>query len=94
MSRLSPWAGWAGGLLGWVLSDQAGSDLAQWNCTNAAPPLMLVPAGTVLSRRWRAALVLPAGGYALVVAGLLMIPRSALGLNGPVRVSFQHICRK
>jgi hypothetical protein len=64
VSRLSPWAGWAGGLLGWVLSDQAGSDLAQWNCTNAAPPLMLaigaggallaLAGGLVSFRVWRA----------------------------------------
>jgi hypothetical protein len=63
VSRLTPWAGWAGGLLGWVLSDQAGSDLAQWNCANAAPPLMLaigiggallvLAGGLVSFRLWR-----------------------------------------
>lgn len=42
MSRLAPWAGWVGGLLGWALSDQAGASLAQWDCTRAAPPGMLL----------------------------------------------------
>jgi hypothetical protein len=51
VSRLIPWAGWAGGALGWVLSDQAGSDLAQWDCTRAVPPLMLAigAAGALLA---------------------------------------------
>lgn len=51
MSRLTPWAGWIGGLLGWTLSDQAGSDLAQWDCTLAVPPGMLLIgiAGAVLA---------------------------------------------
>jgi len=41
VNRLAPWAGWIGGLLGWVVSDQAGSDLAQWDCTRAVPVTML-----------------------------------------------------
>ncbi|MDX3899231.1 MAG: hypothetical protein QHC40_01720 [Sphingobium sp.] len=42
MNRLTPWAGWIGGLLGWVLSDQTGSDLAQFDCTRAHPLVMLL----------------------------------------------------
>jgi len=57
VNRCTPWAGWIGGLLGWVLSDQAGSDLAQWNCANAAPPLMLA---------------IGVGGAVLAIAGGLL----------------------
>ena len=35
-----PWAGWIDGGLGWVLSDQIGSDLVQLNCAVADPILM------------------------------------------------------
>ena len=41
MTRLSAWAGWIGGLLGWVLSDQCGTSLAQADCTRADPPVMV-----------------------------------------------------
>jgi hypothetical protein len=41
MKALAPWAGWIGGILGWMLSDQFGSDLAQTDCTRADLPLML-----------------------------------------------------
>lgn len=41
MTRLRPWAGWIGAVAGWVLSDQAGSDLAQLDCASARPPVML-----------------------------------------------------
>lgn len=37
-----PWAGWIGGFLGWVLSDQGGTSLAQWDCTRAMPSVMLL----------------------------------------------------
>jgi len=43
MSRLLPWSGWIGGILGWVLSDQTGSSLAQLDCTRAQPlPMLLI----------------------------------------------------
>jgi hypothetical protein len=45
VSRLAPWAGWIGGLLGWVLSDQGGTSLAQWDCTRADLPMMLLIGG-------------------------------------------------
>jgi hypothetical protein len=63
MSKLAPWAGWILGILGWVLSDQIGSDLAQTDCTLADPPLMLligscgaalaILGGLVSARVWR-----------------------------------------
>jgi hypothetical protein len=37
VNRLAPWAGWIGGLLGWMLTQQAGSDWVQWDCRAAAP---------------------------------------------------------
>jgi hypothetical protein len=40
MSRLAPFAGWAGGLFGWFLSDQLGSSLVQDDCGRAEPLLM------------------------------------------------------
>jgi hypothetical protein len=40
MSRLAPFAGWAGGLLGWFLSDQLGTSLVQSHCGRADPLLM------------------------------------------------------
>ena len=59
-----PWAGWIGGGLGWMLSDQIGSDLVQTNCAAADPLLMALIgiAGAVLAigggllsfRHWRA----------------------------------------
>ncbi|MBS0505477.1 MAG: hypothetical protein JSS55_17105 [Proteobacteria bacterium] len=42
MTRLWSWAGWIGGILGWVLSDQTGSDLAQADCRLADPGVMLL----------------------------------------------------
>ena len=42
MKALAPWAGWIGGIAGWMASDQIGSDLAQQNCARADPPVMLV----------------------------------------------------
>lgn len=43
MRRLLPWAGWIGGILGWMVSDQTGSDLAQLDCTRAQPlPMLLI----------------------------------------------------
>jgi hypothetical protein len=42
MRRLLPWAGWIGGVLGWVLSDQIGSDLTQADCSRAQPLVMLL----------------------------------------------------
>ena len=63
MNRLLPWSGWIGGLLGWLLSDQLGSDLAQWNCGRADPPTMIaigiggavlsLAGGLVALRYWR-----------------------------------------
>lgn len=40
MRRLLPWAGWIGGIAGWMFSDQTGSDLAQLDCTRADPLTM------------------------------------------------------
>jgi tetrahydromethanopterin S-methyltransferase subunit D len=37
-----PWAGWIGGLLGWFVSDQGGTSLAQWDCRRAVPSVMLL----------------------------------------------------
>jgi hypothetical protein len=58
-----PWAGWVAGGLGWAISDQVGSDLAQANCAAADPLLMVTIAaigaaialagGLVSLRHWR-----------------------------------------
>lgn len=63
MSRLLPWSGWIGGILGWVLSNQTGSSLVQLDCTRAQPlPMLLIGlagaalaiAGALISIRvWR-----------------------------------------
>jgi hypothetical protein len=37
-----PWAGWIGGLAGWLVTHQLGSDFVQTSCNRAAPPLMLL----------------------------------------------------
>lgn len=42
MRRLAPWAGWIGGLLGWLISDQVGTTLAQADCSKADLPVMLL----------------------------------------------------
>jgi hypothetical protein len=42
VSRLLPWAGWIGGIAGWVLSDQLGSYLVQFDCTRARIAVMLL----------------------------------------------------
>jgi hypothetical protein len=68
VNRFVPWAGWAGGALGWVLADQAGSDLAQWDCTRAVPPLMLAIGG---------------GGALLALAGGLVSYRLWRRFAGP-----------
>jgi hypothetical protein len=57
MSRLLPWSGWIAGLLGWMLSHQLGSDLAQLDCGRAEPVTMLL---------------IGASGAALAVAGGLL----------------------
>jgi hypothetical protein len=57
MSRLLPWSGWIAGLLGWMLSHQLGSDLAQLDCDRAEPLAMLL---------------IGASGAALAVAGGLL----------------------
>jgi hypothetical protein len=57
MNRLAPWAGWIGGLLGWMLSDQVGTSLAQADCTKADLPVM--------------ALIGAAGAAIVVVGGLI-----------------------
>ena len=48
--------------------------------------LLLVPDGHLPSRRWRPVLWLLAGGYGLVVAGLLLIPPRSFGPGGPAQV--------
>lgn len=35
MSGLRPWAAWIGGIAGWYLSQQLGSDLVQLDCRHA-----------------------------------------------------------
>ncbi len=42
MRRLLHWAGWVGGIAGWIFSDQTGSDLAQLDCTRAEPLTMVL----------------------------------------------------
>lgn len=41
MTRIRHWAGWIGGIAGWALSDQAGSELAQFDCVRAHPGVMI-----------------------------------------------------
>jgi hypothetical protein len=63
MSPLAPWAGWIAGILGWIASDQLGSDLVQLDCTRAdlAPMLAIgiigaavaILGGLVSLRAWR-----------------------------------------
>jgi hypothetical protein len=52
MTRVAPWAGWIGGLAGWITTHQLGSDFVQLTCSRASPGLMLllglVGAGVVL----------------------------------------------
>jgi hypothetical protein len=67
VNRLLPWSGWIGGLLGWVLSDQVGSDLAQWNCDRADPAAMIM---------------IGAAGAAIALAGGLLAIRCWRGLAG------------
>jgi hypothetical protein len=67
MKALAPWAGWLGGILGWVLSDQIGSDLAQADCTKADLPLMLLIAAV---------------GAAIAMLGALISLRAWRGLKG------------
>ena len=57
MSRLTPWSGWIGGLLGWLLSDQVGTSLAQADCTKADLPVMIAIGG--------------AGAAIVIVGGLI-----------------------
>jgi hypothetical protein len=42
MTRFAPWAGWVGGIVGWLATHQFGSDFVQLNCSRAASPLMLL----------------------------------------------------
>jgi hypothetical protein len=57
MSRLAPFAGWAGGTFGWFLSDQLGSSLANDDCVRADPVLMAL---------------IGLGGALIVLAGALV----------------------
>ena len=62
LTSVIPWAGWIGGFLGWALSDQVGSDLAQADCTKAHPLLMVaigligaaiaIGGGAIAFRHW------------------------------------------
>jgi hypothetical protein len=69
MRQLAPWAGWILGILGWVLSDQIGSDLAQTDCTLADPPLMLA---------------IGAGGAALAILGGLISAHVWRSMGGDI----------
>ena len=63
MKALAPWAGWILGIVGWMMTHQTGSDLAQTDCTKAHLPLMLaigvagaslaLVGGLVSLRLWR-----------------------------------------
>jgi hypothetical protein len=51
VSRLAPWLGWIGGIAGWFVSQQLGSNLAQLDCdaANLVPMLLLGVLGLVLA---------------------------------------------
>ena len=64
MSRVAPWAGWIGGIVGWFVSQQLGANFVQLDCdaANLAPMLLVgllgaafaVGGGIVsLTVRWR-----------------------------------------
>ena len=57
MNRIAPFAGWAGGILGWFLSDQLGSSLVNDDCGSAEPLLMAL---------------IGLGGAMIVLAGALV----------------------
>jgi hypothetical protein len=42
MNRLVPWAAWIGGILGWAVSHQLGSDLVQLKCAHSGWPAVLL----------------------------------------------------
>jgi hypothetical protein len=67
MKALAPWAGWIGGILGWMFTHQTGSDLTQTDCTKADLPVMLAIAFI---------------GAALVILGALVSLRVWRGLAG------------
>jgi hypothetical protein len=46
VTRLKPWAGWVGGLFGWLISDLIGTSLAQANCAKAELPVMVAIGAT------------------------------------------------
>ena len=51
MSALRPWAAWIGGIAGWFVTQQLGSQITQLDCQRAGPWAMLLvgAAGTVLA---------------------------------------------
>jgi hypothetical protein len=63
MTRLAPWAGWIGGIAGWLVSQQGGSTLSQLDCRAANPGVILaigvvgavlaVGGGLLSWRTWR-----------------------------------------
>jgi Na+/proline symporter len=71
MTRLTPWAGWIGGLLGWVASDQVGTSFAQADCTKADLPVMIAIGAT--------------GAAIVIVGGLISLSawRNAGDLDRP-----------
>ena len=85
MTRLTPWAGWIGGLFGWLISDQVGTSLAQADCTKADLPVMVaigatgaaiaIVGGLVSSSAWRSAgnLDQPGAGTRRFLAGTGML---------------------
>jgi hypothetical protein len=42
LRRLAPWAGWICGIGGWFVAHQFGSDFVQWQCSRAAPAIMIL----------------------------------------------------
>lgn len=45
MSALRPWAAWIGGIAGWFVAQQLGSQIAQADCTLAHPFVLLFVGG-------------------------------------------------
>jgi hypothetical protein len=78
VNRLLPWSGWIGGLLGWVLSDQLGSDLAQWNCGRADPATMIA---------------IGIGGALLALAGGVVALRYGHGMAGDLTQPYAGVRR-
>lgn len=78
MKALAPWAGWILGILGWMITHQTGSDLAQTDCTKADLPVMLAIAAV---------------GAALAILGGLISLRVWRGLSGDLEQPYAGMRR-